>query len=265
MLSPQPIKNIGKVFILTYHKILMCWVRTSDSTQETQKVRQWTSGEMNEPGVGSKYPNQLFSCEWTPYNPSDPAWNNPTMCLQKQPSTFLSADFVNVVISTSCPGSKESSTGLTGKWTNNSNCVYLRKQIRWLITKHYICFWHFVLPWQSQLNVTSRNTASCHDAPSSSLLLSADLTGKIMNMCNNNHVLWERISWLIRMFSLHLRSAAAALKKAPLPRYIEAVYLELIVFSHLFSTWQNGHISLTATRSLGCLPEASVIVSNGSK
>ncbi len=89
------------------------------------------------------------------------------------------------VISTFRPGSKESSTGLAGKWTNafNNNRVYLRKWIRWLIAKRCVCFRHFVLPWRSQQNV-----ASCDDALSSLVLLSTDLASKITNTCNNNHV-----------------------------------------------------------------------------
>ncbi len=64
----------------------------------------------------------------------------------------------------------------------------LRKWISWLISKGCICFWHFVLLWQSQQNVTSRQaTPASSDDGLSSLLLSAGL--KFMKVCNNNHVL----------------------------------------------------------------------------
>ncbi len=66
-------------------------------------------------------------------------------------------DFWSWVIFTSCPGSKESRTGLMRKSTNafNNNHVLLRKRISWLIAKHFIYFWHFVLTWRSQQNITS--------------------------------------------------------------------------------------------------------------
>ncbi len=56
--------------------------------------------------------------------------------------------------------------------------------------------------------------------------------GKIMNACNNNHVLREH-QLMIGMFRLLLRLSPAAMRKAPLLRYMLAVFFELILFSHL--------------------------------
>ncbi len=151
-------------------------------------------------------------------------------------------------------------TAAQALWVNVLTCSIITVHM----LRKWISFWHFVLSCRSQQYSTSRNAAPApgDDALSSLLLLFADLVGKLRNACNNNHVLWERISWLIKMFCL-------LLEKAPLgDRLYQGSLLWIhFIFTFVFNLPEQAtmfHYLLAETQSLGYMPWASVNVSTGS-
>ncbi len=112
------------------------------------------------------------TADWVQLNWRSPAWAECAaidQVIKETPHVWISEssswrcifiEFWSWVIYTSRLGSKGSSTarGFRG-YVLTHLIITVRKQMSWLIVKRCICFWHFVLAWQSQQNVTSRNAA----------------------------------------------------------------------------------------------------------